>query len=276
MPRPSSRRPLIVTAALQYEIQENELSLMRTYESAIVQRETEVLSAALDASNARDARLARLGRLLRAVIRKMNGEDIRAYEAAASPASSRFLSHDRTATASSSSSHAHSEPAQAQPDDAQEPATHGTLAELEAELAEEDDPERRLAAAEWSLERECELARLQRENEELRRLLSGVLASDAPTASADPAAAPSLPRVPLPPAAAPKPATEEATRQSEGAAQAEETKTEGVSETKAGEGEEGKVDGPEEEEQFTVQGWVSPADLASRGTAGEPSEAAPP
>ncbi|OCH90028.1 hypothetical protein OBBRIDRAFT_888028 [Obba rivulosa] len=184
-----------------YEIQEHELSLMRTYESAIVQRETEMLSAALDASNARGVQLARLGRLLRAVMRKTNGEDVHACEASASPYSSRFLSHDRTSTTGSSSSSGSSYPrSESAPSDNQEPQEKNTLMELEAEIADEDDPDRRLAAAEWSLERECELARLQRENDELLCLLRGVLVSDAANAtSSDPAAAPSLSKVPLPP-----------------------------------------------------------------------------
>lgn len=40
----------------------------------------------------------------------------------------------------------------------------------ETEVAQK---ERELAAAEWALERECELARLERENEHLRNLLAG-------------------------------------------------------------------------------------------------------
>ncbi|EMD40289.1 hypothetical protein CERSUDRAFT_110893, partial [Gelatoporia subvermispora B] len=194
-----------------YEIQEHELSLMRAYESAIVQRETEMLSVALDESNARDARLGRLGRLLRAVLRKTNGEDVRACEALTSASSSRILSHERASSSSSSSSNSLSESAPSEGTQSSE--SQDMSAELDAEIADEDDPERRLAAAEWSLERECELARLQRENEELRRLLHGVLASDQANANApanaDPMAAPTLPKVPLPqssPPPAPAPA----------------------------------------------------------------------
>jgi len=170
-----------------YEVQQHELALIREYENAIIQRETEALDAALTINNARSEHLARVGRLLRAVMRKLGGEDIKASEP--------FLLDDppnpRHATPPSSES-------------AKEPSDESQLADanvveeakpdsdakdnyiaLERELDDEEDPDnlrKRLAAAEWALDRESELARLERENEELRNLLNGVLQGDPPPA----------------------------------------------------------------------------------------------
>ncbi|KAI0726235.1 hypothetical protein C8Q72DRAFT_784086 [Fomitopsis betulina] len=124
-----------------YEVQQRELALLREYETAIVQQETETLSAALIANSSRSESLARLGRLLRAVMRKLNGEDFAGCETAMA-------------------------------------VEEVTSEPLQDEFQDDGDPDtlqRRVAAAEWSLERESELARLERENEELRMLLRGVV-----------------------------------------------------------------------------------------------------
>ncbi|OSX60032.1 hypothetical protein POSPLADRAFT_1059320 [Postia placenta MAD-698-R-SB12] len=157
-----------------YEVQQHELALMREYESAIIQRETEALDAVLTTNDARSESLARLGRLLRVIIRKIGGEDIGAYEAlveGAGPPS------PKAAIASGPSASTQNEPTHEDGEAAVD--VDGNLA-VNHELDEEDEPEnidRRLAAAEWSLERESELARLEHENEELRALLNGTLSA---------------------------------------------------------------------------------------------------
>ena len=54
---------------------------MRQYESVLIQRETEALEESLAVDNARTESLARAGRLMRAVMRRLGGEDVHAYEA---------------------------------------------------------------------------------------------------------------------------------------------------------------------------------------------------
>ena len=54
---------------------------MRQYESVLVQRETEALDENLKVNNARSESLARIGRMLRAVLRRLGGEDVDVYEA---------------------------------------------------------------------------------------------------------------------------------------------------------------------------------------------------
>ncbi|KAI9058144.1 hypothetical protein FKP32DRAFT_1659199 [Trametes sanguinea] len=136
-----------------HEVQQRELALMRQYESVIIERETEALQATLTENNARSESLVRISRLLRAVLRKLGGEDIQAYEA--------YL--------------------QAQIRAAKSPASSTS----------------RVAVAEWSLEREIELARLQRENEELRALLNGLLKPNTPSTAPNTTSSPN-PNVPAP------------------------------------------------------------------------------
>ncbi|KZT09328.1 uncharacterized protein LAESUDRAFT_748484 [Laetiporus sulphureus 93-53] len=169
-----------------YEVQQRELAVMREYESVIIQRESETLDVALTAGNARSQSLARVGRLLRAVMRKLAGEDIKAYEDITRAEESRG-----TAQVVPPVSEPSQEPTTAP--DAVSPSNAGTTAsedqteqepDLLQELDEDDNPEllqRRLVAAEWALDRESELARLERENEELRMLLNDlVVAETAP------------------------------------------------------------------------------------------------
>ncbi|OSD07427.1 hypothetical protein PYCCODRAFT_1403042 [Trametes coccinea BRFM310] len=184
-----------------HEVQQRELALMRQYESVIVERETEALQATLIENNARSESLVRISRLLRAVLRKLGGEDIQAYEAylraqgrAAKTPQSREASSTHIEAGPSQPSPAGSSAAgraQAEGEDAAEDKGKQKADDAKADevppvpdvdrlLDDEEDPEKRVAVAEWSLEREIELARLQRENEELRALMNGLLKPNPP------------------------------------------------------------------------------------------------
>ena len=163
---------------------------MRQYESIIVQRESEALDESLTSQNARTESLSRVGRLLRAVVQKLYGEDVRAYEA--HRAHVEALAAGRSGQSREASST--SQPADPKPitqeertegeegpvqDKGKERANDTQDAEVAAPdpdanlLEEEADPETRLAVAEWSLERETELCRLEYENKHLRELITG-------------------------------------------------------------------------------------------------------
>ncbi|KAI0662087.1 hypothetical protein C8Q70DRAFT_962586 [Cubamyces menziesii] len=185
-----------------HEVQQRELALMRQYESVIIERETEALNASLSVNNARSESLVRISRLLRAVLRKMGGEDIHAYEAyteaqarAARSAQSREASSSVAAESSTAAgesltsqdespegSNSVKDKGKQREEDAQENEAPLEL-NVDRLLDDEEDPEKRIAAAEWSLEREIELARLERENEELRALLHGLLKPNVPASS---------------------------------------------------------------------------------------------
>ncbi|TFY61287.1 hypothetical protein EVJ58_g4606 [Rhodofomes roseus] len=175
--------------ARAYEVQQRELALLRDYENAIVERETEALDAALSENNSRSESLARLGRLLRALIQKLSGEDLPSCEAAMTvETSSQPVASTSQVPPPPSAEHQSSED---QAGDGGEGAKEGGEAELSEEVDDNDDPEklqRRIAAAEWALEREIELARLERENEELRALLRGVLNAETTPVHAAPVA----------------------------------------------------------------------------------------
>lgn len=159
----------------QYEVQQRELALLREYETAIVQQETETLSAALIANSSRSESLARLGRLLRAVMRKLNGEDFAGCETAMAVEE---VTSEPVALASHPADPSPNNAPSNDKDKAGIDAGEGANPELQDEFQDDGDPDtlqRRVAAAEWSLERESELARLERENEELRMLLRGVV-----------------------------------------------------------------------------------------------------
>ena len=175
-------------------MQQRELALMRQYERVLVQRETEALEEALAAGNARSESLARAGRMLRAVMRRLGGEDRGAYEAHLAQA------HGARGRDASSASSVPRQPSVAEMGDGSDRADgeeegadgeagqarrEGVEEEEEVDvdraLEEDDDPEKRLAVAEWALERECELARLEHEHEELLRLAEGLLKPPAPT-----------------------------------------------------------------------------------------------
>ncbi|KAI0670996.1 hypothetical protein C8Q78DRAFT_1078944 [Trametes maxima] len=202
-----------------HEVQQRELALMRQYESVIVERETEALNDALAVNNVHSESLVRISRLLRATLRKLGGEDIQAYEAytraqaraARSGQTSREASGSSEAGPSSITEAGDSNtppPGENSPQEKEKQRDDGTPGDeptpaftVDRLLDEEEDPERRVAVAEWSLEREVELARLERENEELRALVNGLLKPNAPVnrpGSAAPAPSNSNPSAPTP------------------------------------------------------------------------------
>ncbi|KAH9932684.1 uncharacterized protein BXZ73DRAFT_101226 [Epithele typhae] len=202
-----------------HEVQQRELALMRHYERILIQHETEAVEESLRVSNARSESLARAGRMLRAVMRRMHGEDVAAYEAYV--AHQNAIANEKRREASAASAGVRSR--QTSADEHAVDVGEGRVEEAEAEraeeaekgedveldldrvLEEEDDLEKRLAAADWALEREIELARLEREHEELIALANGLL-QPLPTQTPEPAApaAPAPAPVPVPASAPPQ------------------------------------------------------------------------
>lgn len=177
---------------------------MREYERKILQRETEEISKQLDRDTAFSLSLGRVGRLLRALMRIIGGED-----ASSMPPPVIASSESGIASTSSSGFHQHiinaieleqeSEPeANAETDtDADEQEEAEGSESRGAPRQRPEDREAQLAAAEWSLERECELARLELENRLLRHLIAeheGALA-----ATSEPGVPRELPSLPRPP-----------------------------------------------------------------------------
>lgn len=144
----------------QLEAQNRELGIARTYETALLARDDRLHITSLSTATSGDATVARLSALLRAAMRASQGEDDPSAPAAASP---RDESTSRSASSLSSSSFGFGDDDEP-PDDARSRADH-------------------------ALERECELARLERENAELRRML-GHPVPDFPYAPAPPPRAP--------------------------------------------------------------------------------------
>lgn len=136
---------------------------MRQFESYITEVETEALSKSLIVGNERSRHIARIGKLLREVMRKLGGEDAQNTE---NIDTLNEFSHPSSRIIDRPDPEALGSPGEEETEHEEE--------EEELDVIEEKDAEHRLAAAEWALERESELARLQRENEELRRLLAGV------------------------------------------------------------------------------------------------------
>lgn len=194
---------------LQHEVQQRELALMRQYEKVIIERETEAVKASLVVNNARSESLVRVSRLLRTVLRKMGGEDIQAYEAYAQARARAARTQSREASgsmAAASSSDPQQEDKGKQREEEAQDEELLPVSDIDRLLSEEEDPERRVAAAEWSLEREVELARLERENEELRALVHGLLPPNAPTTRPGTTAPPGvIPPPHIPPAHIPPP-----------------------------------------------------------------------
>lgn len=139
-------------------VQENELSLIRHYESNLLQLEEENSSKELEASTRISESISRMSEVLRNCLREVGGE--------------RTSKHD----------------------------TEDGDSEEDLDLLEREPWQSTDAAhAEWALEREIELARLERENEELKALIKA--GQTVPTQAT---ALPSLPR----PQPQPKPAGE--------------------------------------------------------------------
>ncbi|KII86887.1 hypothetical protein PLICRDRAFT_113936 [Plicaturopsis crispa FD-325 SS-3] len=103
------------------EVQEHELSLIREYETKLLEREDADATRELTSSSSLSQSLAQISHLLRLYMRSLNGEDVERPEGPA--------------------------------------------------LGDDEHEWTNVAASDWALERECELARLERENEVLRRLV---------------------------------------------------------------------------------------------------------
>ncbi|PCH34113.1 hypothetical protein WOLCODRAFT_22464 [Wolfiporia cocos MD-104 SS10] len=121
--------------------QRHELTLTKHYESLIHARETSLLQAELSNDTAVQQSLERLADNLRALLRTMTGEEPEASSHPQQPAPEQGGTDD-------------SQPAPA-------PAHASDDSLLDGLRGRED----------WALEREAEIARLERENEELRRML---------------------------------------------------------------------------------------------------------
>ncbi|THV05213.1 hypothetical protein K435DRAFT_713147 [Dendrothele bispora CBS 962.96] len=109
------------------DVQERELSLVREYETKLLEMEEENATRDLAASTAISESLSKMSHLLRQCLRAQGGEEPKDFDARRKK--SKFV-HER------------------------EPWTTSDATQ-----------------AEWALEREIELARLEKENEELRRML---------------------------------------------------------------------------------------------------------
>jgi hypothetical protein len=136
--------------AYQLAAQQHELTLTRHYEALLLSRETQNLSSDLTASTNVARSLQRLSRHLRALLRSMAGENPNLD----SPSQSN-IDPDYDGNGESG----FIDPAELQllVDALDERGTGGYAG---AERRED-----------WALERECEISRLEKENEELRRLL---------------------------------------------------------------------------------------------------------
>lgn len=117
--------------------QRHELTLTQHYESLILARETSLMQADLSNNSAVAQSLQRLSENLRALLQSLSGED---------PQSSDRPQHDTDSIAAEDSER-HTVPHEQ---------------DLLDKLLDRDD---------WALERESEIARLEKENEELRKIL---------------------------------------------------------------------------------------------------------
>lgn len=196
--------PLI---AMQNEVQQRELSIMREYERKLLTIETTQLEAVLAQQTTFSSSLGRIGELLRVLMRALGGEDPNSVPASVlaniveaetgTSSTGTGLGKEGEIDITSTAGHmtigrhpqkriinaleleappspmprrtalptpepsagAPPEPASDEPD----------LARSRADLLA--DKEAQLIAADWALERECELARLERENAILRQLV---------------------------------------------------------------------------------------------------------
>lgn len=145
-----------VTAVLilsQLAAQQHELTLTRHYEGLLLARESQSFTNDLTLTTNTSQSLHRLAKNLRALLRTMTGED------AESP--------DPMPNSSNQKVDGIAENSDIEPD------FKALLEELDLESSNEQE--------DWTLERECEIARLEKENDELRRLLK----IDAPSLEAN-------------------------------------------------------------------------------------------
>jgi hypothetical protein len=148
---------------------------VRDYERKILLQETEELARSLDQTTTFSVHLGRVCELLRSTMRLLGGEDYSAIPPPADAPSSPYtlvFPRDRHITNS---------------------------LEADTENGEEDmtvsDRERQLAAAEYALERECELARLEQENAMLRQLVAEHMQLEGEKKPAGSALVPELPKL---------------------------------------------------------------------------------
>ncbi|KAI0684923.1 hypothetical protein BC835DRAFT_1421790 [Cytidiella melzeri] len=140
------------------EVQQRELTIVRDYERKILLHETEELSRALSHSSTFSVHLGRVCELLRSIMRVLGGEDPSVLpqpsETPSAP-SALFSIRDRHIV--------NSLEVNVNDDEGGQPIS---------------DRELQLAAAEYALERESELARLEQENAFLRQLAAEHLLQD--------------------------------------------------------------------------------------------------
>lgn len=127
---------------MQHAAQQHELNLTRHYESLLLNRESQTLSQDLSLTSSQSDSLARLAHLVRMSLRSLAGED---PESSSSVSSSGYLHPEKE-----------SEEERDRVEGYREGGYSGTPPPLE----------------DWALEREIEVTRLEKENEELRRLLA--------------------------------------------------------------------------------------------------------
>jgi hypothetical protein len=132
-----------VLSLFKLAAQRHELTLTRHYEGLLLARESQSLTNDLTLTTNTSQSLHRLSKNLRALLRTMAGEEPEDVD----------LSPD-------SSNQKEDGEAENAPD---EPDFDALIQALESEGSGERD--------DWALERECEIARLEKENEELRRML---------------------------------------------------------------------------------------------------------
>jgi len=141
---------LSLTRSLQKDVQERELSLVKEYETKLLEMEEENAKRELAASTAISESLSKMSHLLRQCLRGQGGEELREFNGG--------RRKKRKVEGS-----------------AEQGEAEGILDELEEleEFVHEREPWTTSDATqtEWALEREIELARLEKENEELRRML---------------------------------------------------------------------------------------------------------
>ncbi|EGO05262.1 hypothetical protein SERLA73DRAFT_157852 [Serpula lacrymans var. lacrymans S7.3] len=125
--------------------QQHELTLTRHYETLLLARESQTLSSDLSSETNVSIALHRLSKHLRSLLRSMAGED-------PSPSPPSHPNGDGTVSGN-------------------EGTDDTPLEDIHALIQALDDDACTSARDDWALERECEIARLERENEQLRRLL---------------------------------------------------------------------------------------------------------
>ncbi|CUA72175.1 hypothetical protein RSOLAG22IIIB_00838 [Rhizoctonia solani] len=142
--------------------QQHELNLTRHYETMIIQLQAQTQAVVLNASTNHSQAVSRLSNLLRLLLRSFNGEDAN-FDPAALPDPRALCdpTHPEHAKALERlEALASGEPLGGEPSD------------KDKNKDTETDPDEADARADWALEREIEICRLEQENDTLRRLLA--------------------------------------------------------------------------------------------------------